>query len=264
MSFSRFENMDMCLLEQKKLGHSPEDCAKICGGIHDRAQKGALLKAAPLGLEVLTKASEPDIILGGYASWECVDDDGDLFTVDAQAKALQKFFAQPPEYQSITINHGRGLVKEMKIAQPMLKAVDSQGVEHFSHVNEKGTYLISKIRPSDSLKSTEYYREKARNGELNGYSVNVIPLAREGNAVTDMEYTAITVTEKGVMVPRNPMARDVKVLTKAADLAVINDEGKFVPLPQGNMQYPHVLGSEDQAVIESILAKHGFNKCKPV
>jgi hypothetical protein len=240
--FARFASMDACTLEMKALGHCDADAAAICGEISDRATKGALLKAAPIGLEVLTKASEPDIILGGYASWECVDDDGDLFTVDAQAKALQKFFSQPPEYQSITINHGRGLVKEMKIAQPMLKATDSQGITHYSHVNEKGTYLISKIRPDDNLQATKYYREKARNGDLNGYSVNVIPLAHEGKAVTDMEYTAITVTEKGVMVPRNPMARDVKVLSKA------------VP------QTP-TLNSQETLDVESILAKHGFNRC---
>jgi hypothetical protein len=129
----------------------------------------------------------------------------------------------------------------MKIAQPILKYVDKAGVEYFSHVNEKGTYLIGKIR-ADNMKTSEYYRDKARKGELNGYSVNVVPLERNGKTITDMEYTAITITEKGVMRPRNPMTRDVKVLSK------------------GEVITP-TLNSEESLDAESILRKHGFNHC---
>lgn len=275
MPFARFENFEACTLEQRKLGHDEESANKICGEIKDRAEKGALLKAAPLGLEVLSKASEEDIIVGGYASWECVDDDGDLFTVEAQAKALQTFFAQPPEFQAITINHGRGLVHEMKLAQPMLKYVAKDGKEYFSHVNEKGTYLIGKIR-NDQMKSTQYYRAKAKAGELNGYSVNVIPITKDPvnqHKILDMEYTAVTLTEKGVMRPRNPMTRNVEVLSKAqseaqtptlngvqskgADVAVINEDFQLVPLPDAKMNYP-VNFDNARDEIEAILRKYGF------
>lgn len=276
MPFARFENFEACTLEQKRLGHNLEDADKICGAIQERAEKGALLKAAPIGLEVLSKASEEDIVVGGYASWECVDDDGDLFTVEAQAKALQTFFSQPPEFQAITINHGRGLVHEMKLAQPMLKYVSKDGKEYFSHVNEKGTFLIGKIR-NDQMKSTQYYRAKAKAGELNGYSVNVIPITKDPSdphKILDMEYTAVTLTEKGVMRPRNPMTRNVEVLSKAqneaatptlntseskgADVAVINEDYQFVPLPDAQMRYPvNFENARDE--IEAILRKYGFS-----
>jgi hypothetical protein len=245
MPFARFENFESCVLEMKGLKHDEESANKICGAIKDRAEKGALLKAAPVGLEVLSKASEEDIVVGGYASWECIDDDGDLFTVEAQAKALQTFFTQPPEYQSITINHGLGLVKEMKLAQPMLKYTDSKGAEYFSHVNEKGTYLIGKIR-NDKMASTQYYRAKAKAGELNGYSVNVVALQKAADnphRILDMEYTAVTLTEKGVMKPRNPMTRDVQVLTKAET--------------QSSLVTP-TLNASESLDVESILRKHGF------
>jgi hypothetical protein len=228
--FARFSSMDACTSEMGRLGHLKADAAKICNGILERALKGALLKATPVGLTVLSKASEEDIVVGGYASWEIEDDQGETFNIAAQSKALQKFFGQSPEWQSVTINHGLGPVKEFKLAQPMLKYVDSKGTEYFSHVNEKGTYLISKLR-NDDLKATKYYREKARNGELNGYSVNAIPLERNGNVVTDMEYTAITITEKGVMKPVNPMTRDVKVISKATQNVISENEANTLPKP---------------------------------
>jgi len=256
-AFARFPSLDDCRAEMKGLGHIAADATKICNGILERALKGALLKATPTGLEVLSKASEEDIIVGGYASWETMDDEGDLFTVGAQSKALHKFFAQPPEYQAITVNHGVGPVKEFKLAQPMLKYVDSEGTEYFSHVNEKGTYLIGKVR-DDDLKATRYYREKARRGELNGYSVNAIPLERDGHAVLDMEYTAVTITEKGVMKPVNPKTRDVKVISKATDILEKHVITKYTVKTEANT-LPKPLQKADLST-EQILEKYGFNK----
>jgi hypothetical protein len=261
--FARFPDFASCTLEQTKLGHNIEDANKICGEIQMRAEKGLLMKAQPLALEVLSKADEDRIVVGGYASWDCVDDDGDIFTADAQSKALERFFAQAPEYQLVTINHGKGALGEIKAAQPQLKYINKAGEQYFSHVNEVGTYLLSEIR-NDSLASTKYVREKARRGEYDGYSVNAIPLVKDPSnphRVLDMEYTAITITEKGVFRPRNPHTRNVEVLSKGEDLAVINDEGKFVPLPDADMNIIN-LEAEDKAAIEAILARYGFSKTK--
>jgi hypothetical protein len=236
--FARFPDMPTCVSEMGKLGHEAKDAESICTGIMDRAEKGALLKATPTGLEVLTKAGSEDIILGGYASWETVDDEGDLFTVEAQAKALQKFLAQPPEYQLITVNHGLGPVSEFKVAQPILKYTDNKGQTFYTHVNEKGTYLLCKMR-NDDMRATQYYREKAKKGELNGYSVSSFALDRKGKTVFDMEYGCITLTEKGVAKPVNPMTRDVQTLSKKA-----------------------TLNAQESIDVETILRKHGF--CKTV
>lgn len=237
MPFSRFEDWDACITEQTGLGHTIDSANKICGDIKDRAEKGALLKARTEGLQVLSKAGEEDIVLGGYASWAVEDDDGDFFTVEAQSKALNRFFKQNPMYRNITINHGRSPVGEVPIGQPLLKYTDKAGTEYFSHVNEAGTFLITKLR-NDDLTATRHFRAKARAGELNGYSVNAFPLERDPNdahRILDMEYSVITVTEKGVMRPRNPRTRNVEVLSKATQQNIVNDA-------------------------ENILQKYGFNK----
>jgi hypothetical protein len=213
--------MDACILEQSKLGHDRDSAEKICGSIKDRAEKGVLYKAEDAGLRVLSKADDEEIVLGGNASWEIPDDQHDLFTVGAQVKALERFFAQPPEYRSITVNHS-----EFKLAQPLLKYVDSEGKEYFSHVHEKGTYLIGRLR-NDGLKTTKFYRDLARRGNLNGYSVSAVPLsesslvkAGDGHTASrwdDMEYWSVTITQKGVKKPINPMTRNVEVISKAAE-----------------------------------------------
>lgn len=208
--FARFENMNQCTLEMGKLGHSSEDAAKICGAIRDRAEKGILYKATCDHLEVLSKADDADIYLGGNFSWEIKDDEGDIITVDAQVKGLTRFMNQLPEWQSITINH-----KEFKLAMPVLKVPGNNTV--FTHVHEKGGYLISKLR-NDNLKTTQYYREEAKKGNLDGYSLTGIPLERDPNnpkIITDIELHSVTITQKGVMKPINPMSRNVKLISKA-------------------------------------------------
>lgn len=215
--FARFPDWDSCTLEMSKLGHDKESAVKICGAIKERSEKGALLKAQALGLEVLSKANEEDIVLGGNAQWEIEDEDGDILTVDAQVKALNRFFSQAPEFQLVTLDHAKGALIEVKAAQPQLKYVNSKGEEFFSHVHEAGTYFLTKIR-NDALKTTQWIRAQAKAGNFTGYSVNVVPLLRDSEnpkRILDAEYTAVTITTKGVCRPKNPMTRDVKVLSKA-------------------------------------------------
>lgn len=248
-AFARFPNMGTCKLEMHELGHLEQDATKICNDISDRAEKGILYKATDCNLEILSKAGDPDIVIGGFASWELCDPERDILTTQAQSKGLQRFFKQAREYQSITVNH-----KEFKLAQPQLKYTNSEGREYYSHVNEKGTYLISKLR-NDNLKTTQQFREKARNGDLTHYSISGTPLESQivkaedgGDArrVDDIEYWAITLCEKGVVQAVNP---------KAA-VAVISKSEAVTPTQT-------VSKSRDFAIeVEEILEKHGFGRCK--
>ncbi len=257
MSFARFENMTACKTEMTGLGHTDKDAVHICTDIQERAEKGILYKAETVGLEILSKAGESDIVVGGNASWDIEDLDGDIFTVEAQVKALNRFFSQPPEYQDVTVNHGKGLAQDFKLAQPLLKYTDSQGKEYFSHVHEKGTFLISKLR-NDSLKATRIYRQKALNGELDGYSVTAMPLTRDSKnpkKVLDLEYHAITITEKGIMAPRNPMTKNVVVISKSEAIEEALKQ-KIIALNKATPEREFTLE------VEHILQKHGFNKVK--
>jgi hypothetical protein len=241
MPFSRFENWDACILEMKNTGHDKDSAEKICGAIKDRAEKGMLYKSVPTELDILSKG-EDELVVGGYASWELCDPERDIITTQAQTKALQRLFTETaPEYRDITANH-----KEFKLGIPQLKYVNGKGEEFFSHVNEKGTYLISKIR-SDKLKTTQTYREKIQKGELGMYSISAVPLQYEiiraedgqpARRVDDMEYWAITLCEKGVVKAVNPKA-EAKVISKAEE----KPRKSELPLTE-----------------EEILGKYGFNK----
>ncbi len=250
MPFARFEDWSACITEQTQLGHDEESANKICGAIKDRAEKGILYKADPIGLEILSKADEESLVVGGFASYEIEDDEGDIITVEAQVKGLQRFFNQEPEWQSITINH-----KEFKLAQPQLRYTNSKGETFYSHVNEKGTYLISKIR-NDDLKTTKFYREEVRKGNITGYSITGLPLAKGDSpkTITDIEYHAITLTEKGVMKAVNPKTREVKVISKS--------EAKTTKKQPTIKEATRVGQTTQKADVssEDILCKYGFNK----
>ena len=252
MPFSRFENMNECVLEQTQLGHDTESASNICGEIKDRAEKGILYKADPIGLEILSKADDEALVVGGYASWDIADDVGDIITVEAQVKALQRFFAQPPEYQSITINH-----KEFKLAQPQLSYVNSKGEKFYSHVNEKGTYLIGKLR-NDSLKTTLFYREQARKGNLTGYSITGLPLQKgtSEKEILDIEYHSVTLVEKGIMKAVNPKTREVKVISKSEQKTA-----KKHTIAKEAARVGQTIQKVDVST-EDILFKYGFNKAR--
>jgi len=230
MPFARFSNMNLCTGEMQRLGHNPEDANTICSVIRQRATTGALLKADN-GLELLSKANE-EIILGGYASWDCPDREGDIFTVEAQTKALERFLNLPLQYQLITVDHGKGAPGEINIAEPVLKYTAPDGQQYFSHVNEKGTYLLVKMR-NDQMKATQHYRSVAKAGLFKGYSVNAFVLKTDPanpKRVLDMEYSAITLAEQ--LTPVNPKTA-IQVLSKTEN-------------PPEN--------------IEQVLKKYGFNK----
>lgn len=210
MPFARWETFEACTLEMMETGHDKESAEKICGSIKERAEKGELYKAEQTELDIISKGEDgKDLIVGGYASWELIDPQRDIITAQAQSQFLKQFFQQEPEYQNITVNH-----KEFKIGKPLLKYVDSQGKEYFSHVNEKGMYLISKIR-NDKLKTTQLYRAKILKGEMGMYSISGLPLeyqmvkAEDGmevRRVDDVEPWAVTLCEKGVTQAVNPKA----------------------------------------------------------
>ena len=211
MPFARWESFEACVLEQKETGHSDESARKICGAIQERAEKGELFKQDQWELDILSKEDvEGDLVVGGYSTWELRDPQNDIVTTQAQVRFLQRLFKLDPEYQNITVKHG-----DFKIGKPLLTYAGN-GHEYFSHVNERGTYLVSKIR-NDKLKSTQMFRERILKGELGMYSISGLPIESteelDGKEVVrkvlDLEPWAVTLCERGV----NPKAK-VTVISK--------------------------------------------------
>jgi len=216
MPFARWKDFASCETEMMNTGHDKESADKICGSIQARAEKGELYKSCDQeNYDIISKSSQ-DLIIGGFASWELVDPENDLITTEAQVNYLQKLFKLPVEYRNIMVKHGN-----YKIGTPLLKYQAADGTEHFSHVNEKGLYLLAKIR-NDEFQTTQKWRNKILNGEMSMYSIAGQPLPpikeeMQGTTsirtIVDIEPWEITICEKGV----NPKA-NFKVLAKQEEL----------------------------------------------
>ena len=171
MSFARWKNLEACRLEQMQIGHVEKDADTICLSIKERADKGLLYKAAPT-LEIL-KSKDGELIVAGPASWECEDYEHDIVTTEAQVDFLTKFFQLPPEYRNVSIDHSNF---QIGVAIPRWPEDDPK---YFSHVHEKGMYLITKVR-SDNLAHSQHYRQLIRDGIYKMYSISGKPLRCDG------------------------------------------------------------------------------------
>ena len=161
--FARWETFDACKLEQMEIGHSEESADKICGDIQERAEKGMLFKSLP-DLEIL-KGKGGDLIVGGYASWEIVDAENDFVTTEAMVNFLAKFFNLPVEYRNVSGDH-----TNFQLATALLE-YEGEDETFYSHVHEKGMYLIAKVR-SDGFKRTRQLRKLVREGVYKAYSIS--------------------------------------------------------------------------------------------
>ena len=274
MPFARWENFRECELEMIETGHDEESAKKICGAIQARAEKGELYKGIYDGLDVLSKAKDEDLVVGGWASWEMRDADDDVVTTQAQVNFLKRLFQLPLEYRNITLNHG-----DFKIGIPLLKYVNKDGETFYSHVNEKGTYLITKIR-NDNFKTTQMVRDDILKGELRSYSISGLPLDyikknEDGltlRYVTDVEPWATTLCYDA----KCPKAvNSIRIISKENPHKTpkigegIYSRGKKL-LEKQTQGKDTVVSNQTETVessievskgeIEGILAKHGFNK----
>jgi hypothetical protein len=162
--FARWEDYSACTLEQKSIGHDSKSASIICDGIQARAKAGLLYKSTP-PLEII-KSAGSELIVGGYATWELVDPEKDLITTKAMVNYLRKFFALPAEYRNIQVDHGN-----FNAGKALLNYTTPEGKSYYSHVNEKGLYLVSKVRNEDGLHRTTQVRQDIKQGIYRMYSI---------------------------------------------------------------------------------------------
>jgi len=163
--FGRWENFEACVTDMREQDHDEESAQKICGAIKDRVEKGFIYKAVDDTLEILSK-SEPEIVVGGFATYEIQDPQNDVVTIEGQKAWLKSLFRLQPEYRAASYEH-----TDLKIGSPLRKYVAPDGQEYFSHVNEKGTYIITKVRPEDGTETMRFIHNQLRKGELGMYSI---------------------------------------------------------------------------------------------
>lgn len=209
MSFARWPTREACVTEQRSLGHDEKDAEQICNIIGDRAEKGILYKATPdTPVQVISKMSgdNDEMVVVGWGTYELKDPQNDVITTQGQVRALQKWFNQVPEdYRHIHYSHSNFIG-----GKPLLKWQGPDGKLYHSHVNEKGTIIIAKVRPDDGLRLTKELRDKIRKGEISMFSISADPLNFEvkmekGEMVKyhyDLDPIEYTFCEKGV----NPKA----------------------------------------------------------
>jgi Fe-S-cluster containining protein len=183
--FARFASMDACTCEMTALGHSPEDAATICSTINKRVASGDIYKSLSPDIEILSKTGDSEVVVGGFATYEMLDPQGDVMTIEGQQHWLKSLFAIPEKYRTATYEH-----TDLKLGDPVLKYTSPSGKEYFSHVNEKGTYLIVKVRPRDGSDSMNWIHDKLAKGELGMFSISGMP--KPGSTVER--------TENGLMV----------------------------------------------------------------
>jgi len=206
--FARWTSIEACKIEQQTIGHTEKAAETICLGVQGRIAQGTLFKAVP-SLEIL-KAKDGDLIVGGIASWEMIDPEDDYITTKAMSKFLAKFFSLPMEYRSITIDHGN-----FKIGTALLQYPEDEP-QYFSHVHEKGMYLITKVR-DDKLNRTRKYRGEILRGEYKMYSISGEPIEKQNvsrdnkmvREIYDIDPFEVAIVKEGV----NPKA-NFQVLNK--------------------------------------------------
>lgn len=205
--FARWESFADCKNEQMQIGHSEESANKICGAIQARAEKGLLYKALP-SLEIL-KSEDNDLIVGGPASWEIVDPENDYVTTQAMLKFLTKFFQLPSRYRNVSIDHDSLIMGEALLQYP------ENEPKYFTHVHEKGMYLLAKIR-DDTLSYTQYYRRQIMDGTYKMFSIRGKAIEKEtvqmnGKTVRkiyDIDPIEVAIVKEGM----NPKAGPLQIL----------------------------------------------------
>jgi len=145
-----------------------------------------------------------DLIIGGYASTDSIDADGEIIDQEALRKAFIKYMSKP-EFANINLMHGN-----LQAGQPLLD-IEINGKIHKTHFDQNGLYLISRIR-DDDLESIKKLRRQILNGEIRGYSIGGEGLefkrekgnnGRIVNKITKLDLWEVTLCPKG----KNPDAK---------------------------------------------------------
>ena len=169
----------------------------------------------------IAKVDKEKRTVSGYASTPTKDSDGEIVTLDAIRSAL-------PDYMTY------GNIREMHA----LKAV---GVAQEANMDTKGLFLTAKIVDDGAWK-------KCLEGVYKGFSIGGKKLAKQGNKITEIEMTEVSVVDR----PANPDCR-ISLAKSVKDLG--EESGYLVKVKQ--KPSPEAKALAKMAKIVEGLAKAG-------
>ena len=165
-----------------------------------------------------TKKDEDQRIVGGYASSEALDSQGEIVEKDAIARALPGYLG---EMDQITGKFRYGNLREMH----QLSAV---GKTMKARIDDKGLYIEGKVVDKEAW-------EKVKEGVYAGFSIGGKIVKQVGNRIKDLKLSEISLVDR----PANPDA--VFAMVKIDDKGKVIDKQESSLTRQGvDMAMPNV------------------------
>jgi hypothetical protein len=173
-------------------------------------------------------------LIAGYASVETIDKQNELITIPALQKAWSGMRLAGEQYANINLEHSNITIGKILLDEHV---TDSEGVEHWSQVDDKGLYVLCELRQDIDIADRVW--DMANKGELNAFSVGgrILPggkrLKMSGDntnagsftpfwEINDLELYEITVCQRG----KNPLS-GFSVLKSYLDNGLI-DEATYI------------------------------------
>lgn len=152
----------------------------------------------------ILKASNDDLMIGGYASIEMVDKQNDLITLKALNEAVKKFMGHN-KFRNVMTNHSN-----VQVGEVVESHRDSNGKLWKTQVDDVGFFVVIKLR--DDIEKAKEINRGIRKGSLRSFSIGGQALQKvkkhhdelgEYSEISKLELHEVTICEKGI----NPEAR---------------------------------------------------------
>jgi rubrerythrin len=141
-------------------------------------------------------------LIAGYASVEVIDKQNELITIPALQNALTKMITAGEKYANVNLEHSNITLGKILLGEHVK---DSKGVDHFTHVDDRGLYVVCELR--DDLEIANRVWEMANKGELNAFSIGGRCLKRKPGSshgptgpfwqIDDIELYEVTICKRG-------------------------------------------------------------------
>jgi len=154
-------------------------------------------------------------LIGGYASVEVKDSQGETITVEALRDALGPFMAAKL-YRNVHVMHSN-----VEVGKVVEKIMDSDGHEWTTHVDDLGLFVVCEInRP---IQEADRVWEAIERGELADFSIAGQAIHRtgeHGEIIDQLELHEITICVKGA----NPGAKFIIIKNHSIDVATLTKQ----------------------------------------